>query len=76
MNTGGFAKALTRTGAVLGTPYFMPPEQGFGPPAENMAAEHIWHVVGILEDKYGWSDDEIRGFLGGNLLRLYEANWQ
>ena len=30
----------------------------------------------LLEDEYGWSDDEIRGFLGGNLLRVYEANWE
>jgi microsomal dipeptidase-like Zn-dependent dipeptidase len=28
-----------------------------------------------LIETYGWSDDEIHGFLGDNLLRVYEANW-
>jgi microsomal dipeptidase-like Zn-dependent dipeptidase len=52
-----------------------PPEKGFGPPASNMAGRHIWDVVAILEDEHGWSEEEIRGFLGENLLRVYEANW-
>jgi microsomal dipeptidase-like Zn-dependent dipeptidase len=53
-----------------------PPEKGFGAPASNLAAEHIWDVVAVLEDEHGWSEAEIRGFLGGNLLRVYEANWR
>jgi microsomal dipeptidase-like Zn-dependent dipeptidase len=53
-----------------------PPEKGFGSPAKNTAAEHIWDVAAILEDEYGWSDDEVRGFLGENLMRVYEANWE
>ena len=53
-----------------------PPEKGFGSPAKNTAAEHIWAVAAVLEDEYGWSDDEVRGFLGENLLRVYEANWE
>jgi membrane dipeptidase len=53
-----------------------PPEKGFGAPASNMAAEHIWDVVSILEDEYEWSENDIRGYLGGNLLRVYEANWK
>ena len=40
-----------------------------------MAAEHIWDVGGILEDKYGWSNEEIRGYLGENLLKVYKTNW-
>ena len=24
----------------------------------------------------GWTEDEVRGFLGENLLRVYEANWE
>jgi membrane dipeptidase len=52
-----------------------PPEKGFGSPAKNTAAEHIWGVAAILEDDYGWSEEEVRGFLGENLLRVYEANW-
>ncbi len=54
---------------------FYPPEKGFGGPASNMAAQHIWDVAAILEDEHGWTEDEIRGFLGENLLRVYAANW-
>ena len=53
-----------------------PPEKGFGAPASNMAAEHIWDVVAILEDDYDWNEAEIRGYLGENLMRVYAANWE
>lgn len=36
----------------------------------------IWGVVPILEKKYGWSEKEIRGFLGENAMRVYKANWK
>ena len=52
-----------------------PPELGFGAPATNIAPENIWDVTAILEDEHGWSNEEIRGFLGENLMRVYEANW-
>jgi microsomal dipeptidase-like Zn-dependent dipeptidase len=53
-----------------------PPEKGFGSPAKNTAAEHIWAVAAVLEDEYGWSEEDVRGFLGENLIRVYEANWK
>lgn len=53
-----------------------PPEKGFGLPASNAAAENVWDVAAVLEDEYGWSEEEIRGFLGANLLRVYKANWK
>jgi len=53
-----------------------PPEKGFGSPAKNTAAEHIWGVAAILEDEYGWNEEDVRGFLGENLMRVYEANWE
>ena len=52
-----------------------PPEKGFGSPTQNIGPEHVWGVVGVLEDDYDWSEEEIRGFLGENLMRVYEANW-
>ena len=52
-----------------------PPERGFGGPTSNMGPEHVWDVVGILEDQYGWSEQDIIGFLGENLMRVYEATW-
>jgi membrane dipeptidase len=36
----------------------------------------IWGAVKVLEDIYGWTDKEIRGLLGENLLRVYKANWK
>ncbi|QFU75551.1 hypothetical protein EY643_07740 [Halioglobus maricola] len=59
----------------IGNTDVYPPELGFGAPASNIAAEHIWDVAAILEDEYGWTEKEVRGFLGENLMRVYEANW-
>ncbi len=53
-----------------------PPEKGFGAPLSNIAPENIWDVVAVLEDKYNWSASDIRGFLGENLMRVYQANWE
>ena len=53
-----------------------PPELGFGSPAQNIAPENIWDIASILEDDHGWSEKDIRGFLGENLMRVYEANWK
>jgi len=57
-------------------PEIFPPEKGYGAPASNIASEHVWSVVAILEEEHGWTEDEIRGYLGENLLRVYEANWK
>ena len=51
-----------------------PPENGFGAPVSNIAVENVWDVAAILEDEYGWSEEDVRGFLGQNLMRVYEAN--
>ena len=52
-----------------------PPEKGFGAPSQMASIEDIWAIVAVLEDKYKWNEEEIRGFLGENLMRVYEANW-
>ncbi|GEM81234.1 dipeptidase [Vibrio superstes] len=52
-----------------------PPELGFGAPTENTTVEQGWVVARVLSEQYGWSDSEIRGFLGENVLRVYEASW-
>ena len=36
----------------------------------------IWGVVRYLQENNGWTDEEIIGLLGRNLLRVYAANWQ
>ena len=60
----------------IGNTDVYPPELGFGAPASNIAAEHIWDVAAILEDQHHWTETEIRGFLGENLMRVYQANWK
>ena len=53
-----------------------PPEKGFGAPSQMASIEDIWAIVAVLEKKYHWNEKDIRGFLGENLLRVYEANWK
>lgn len=39
----------------------------------------LWNprgVARVLEDKYGWTESDIRGFLGENLMRVYAAVWE
>ena len=62
--------------AFLGDVDNYPPEKGFGAPTQNAGGRDIWGVARVLEDRYGWSETEIRGFLGENLMRVFEANWQ
>ena len=38
--------------------------------------KHNQRMVRELEERYGWTEKEIRGFLGENLRRVYEANWE
>ena len=60
----------------IGNTDIYPPELGFGAPTSNIAAEHIWDVAAILEDDHGWTENEIRGFLGENVMRVYEVSWK
>lgn len=59
----------------LQMPDVYPPEKGYGVPMENVATEDIWGIVKLLEEEHGWTEKEIRGFLGENLMRVYRANW-
>ena len=61
---------------ILSNPEAYPPEQGYGKPSQVAHSGDIWGVVPILEKEYGWSEEEIRGFLGENLIRVYKANWK
>lgn len=49
---------------------------GYTTMAQIALPPDIWGVVAVLENKYGWSEKEIRGFLGENALRVYQANWK
>lgn len=60
---------------VLRNPDSYPPELGYGAQTQIALPRDIWGVVAVLEDEHGWSERELRGLLGENLLRVYEANW-
>ena len=61
---------------ILENPENFPVEMGYATPSHMGKPGEIWGVVRELEARYGWTSEEIRGFLGGNLLRLYAANWK
>lgn len=60
---------------ILSNPEAFPPEMGYTTLAQMALPQDIWGVARVLEDRYGWSEKEIRGFLGENALRVYRANW-
>jgi membrane dipeptidase len=61
---------------ILRNPKNFPIEMGYATPSHMGKPGEIWGVVIELQSRYSWSDEEIRGFLGENLLRLYRANWK
>lgn len=61
---------------ILRNPENFPIEMGYATPSHMGKPGEVWGVVRELEDRYGWTEKEIRGFLGENLRRVYEANWE
>lgn len=61
---------------VLADPESYPPELGYGSQTQVAWPGDIWGVARVLEEKYKWTKEEIKGFLGENLLRVYKANWE
>ena len=62
--------------AFIGVVDKYPPEKGFGAPTQNAGGGDIWGVARVLEDKYTWPEKDVRGFLGENLMRVYQENWK
>ncbi|MGI9199407.1 MAG: dipeptidase [Woeseiaceae bacterium] len=61
---------------VLQNPEQFPPSMGYATPSHMGMPGEIWGVVRYLQENNGWTDEEIIGLTGGNLLRVYEANWE
>jgi membrane dipeptidase len=61
---------------ILRNPDQFPPSMGYATPSHMGMPGEIWGVVRYLQENHGWTDDEIVGLIGGNLLRVYKANWQ
>ncbi|WP_119006035.1 dipeptidase [Vibrio halioticoli] len=51
------------------------PEAGMSGLTENITIEQGWGVARVLHEQYGWTIPEVRGFLGENVLALYEQIW-
>jgi len=61
---------------ILKNPDQFPPSMGYATPSHMGMPGEIWGAVKYLQDHNGWTDEEIIGLLGGNLMRVYEANWE
>lgn len=61
---------------ILRNPEQFPPSMGYATPSHMGMPGEIWGAVKYLQENNGWTDEEIIGLLGGNLLRVYEANWK
>lgn len=61
---------------VISNPDKYPPEQGYGSETQMAPPGDIWGVARVLEDRYGWTEEEIRGYLGENIIRVYRENWK
>ena len=60
---------------IIRNPEKYPPAQGYGLPTQMAPPADVWAVAQLLEEVHGWSEAEIRGLMGENLMRVYEANW-
>lgn len=49
------------------------PESGYCCISEMGFAIDAFGIARVLEEKYGWSEEEVRGFLGENMLRVIKA---
>lgn len=61
---------------ILKNPTKYPPEMGYASPSHMGLPGDVWGIAKELEDTFGWTEEEIRGFLGENVLRIYKANWK
>lgn len=61
---------------ILKNPKNFPVEMGYATPSHMGKPGEIWGVVRELQMTYGWTEKEIRGFLGENLMRVYSANFE
>ena len=61
---------------ILNNPKDFPIEMGYATPTHMGKPSEVWGVARVLEETYGWTHEEVAGFLGENLVRFYRANWE
>ena len=49
---------------------------GYATPSHMGKPSEMWGAARVLEEVYGWTDEEIAGFLGENLVRFYNDVWK
>jgi membrane dipeptidase len=60
---------------ILRNPKDFPVESGYATPSHMGKPSEMWGAARVLQETYGWTDEEIAGFLGENLVRFYKATW-
>jgi membrane dipeptidase len=61
---------------ILQNPKNFPIEMGYATPSHMGKPSEMWGAARVLEEVYGWTDKEIAGFLGENLIRFYTDVWK
>jgi len=61
---------------ILENPQNFPIEMGYATPSHMGKPSEMWGAARVLQEVYGWTDDEISGFLGENLKRFYGQVWK
>ncbi|MEH6611613.1 MAG: membrane dipeptidase [Halioglobus sp.] len=61
---------------ILENPKDFPVEMGYATPTHMGKPQEMWGAARVLQEVYGWTDDEIAGFLGENLKRFYGQVWK
>jgi membrane dipeptidase len=61
---------------ILKNPKNFPIEMGYATPSHMGKPSEMWGAGRVLEEVYGWTDEEIAGFLGENLVRFYNDVWK
>jgi microsomal dipeptidase-like Zn-dependent dipeptidase len=61
---------------ILRNPNDFPVECGHATPSHMGKPSEMWATARVSEETYGWTEDEIAGFLGENLVRFYGQVWK
>jgi len=61
---------------ILRNPKNFPVEMGYATPSHMGKPSEMWGAARVLEEVYGWTEEEIAGFLGENLTRFYGEVWK
>ena len=61
---------------ILRNPKDFPVVSGYATPSHMGKPGEVWGASRVLQEVYGWTDEEVAGFLGENLVRFYRQVWK